>query len=83
MDFAIFTEEILNGKLHFLCSVTYFTGERDLVILTVGPTHQQDYRYTGQGQCVDIATFCRTIDSLFFTSTSIVLQNLGLTPHCS
>ena len=74
MDFAIFTEEILNGKLHFLCSVTYFTGERDFVILTVGPTHQQDYRYTGQGQCIDIATFCRTIETLLLTILSMFLR---------
>ena len=31
MDFVIFTEKILNGKLHFFCRKTCTTKEKDEV----------------------------------------------------
>ena len=33
-DLVKFTEEILNGKLHFLCSVILFDGQRDTATKT-------------------------------------------------
>ena len=43
---------------------------RFLVLQTVGPTQQQNYRYTGQDQYIASPTFCRTIDTLVKTSVS-------------
>ena len=49
-----------------------------LVPQTVGPTHQQDYRYVGQDQHIVSPTFCRTIDALVKTSVTLVLLSVGI-----
>ena len=40
-DFFTFTEEILNGKLHFLCSVITFT--KIFILIYVCPSYLQVY----------------------------------------
>ena len=71
--------------------------QRLLVLQTVGPTQQYNYRYGGQEQSavsprtIDTLVntigvspiFCRTIDILVQTSKSLVLLFVGLSAHQS
>ena len=61
MDFFIFTEEILNGKLHFLCNVRNlnntnftllkrFTWHKSAILVTEKKNEDKDFHLTiGEG----------------------------------
>ena len=55
-----------------MCRVESPTGlfQWFLVLQSVGLTQQQDYRYSGQDQCIVIPAFCRTIHTLVETIVS-------------
>ena len=81
------TDSLVSMILRFVLIVLLSLFKRSLVLQTVGPTQQCDYRYSGQEQFIESPTFCRTMDTLVETSVSLVLLSVlllicAIQEHC-
>ena len=72
------TDSLVSMILRFVLIVLLSLFKQSLVLQTVGPTQQYDYRCSGQEQFIASPTFCRTMDTLVETSVSWVLLSVLL-----